>query len=168
MIPLTNAQIDLACKDVLIKSANYQPTQSIAFRTQYNTGCREGEVIELWRWKITELGRYGLITEKGNGYREFIAEDLPIDFRHWIAGSSVARAPTSAQRMRSAFNQMSAYRPITVGNKGISTHLFRYNYIRRLSDNGATIPEIKAIMGLVNTTVVQRYIDNIVLGDPPS
>lgn len=168
MPQLTNIQIDEACKDVLARSAHYQYTQYIAFQAQYQTGCREGEVIELWRWSVNGLGRFELITEKGNGHREFIAEDLPLEFRQWIAHSSVARAPTSTQRMRSAFNQMSAYRPISVGDKGISTHLFRYNYIRRLHDNGATIPEIKVIMGLVNTKVVNGYINNIVIGDPPS
>ncbi len=59
---------------------------------------------------------------------------------------------------------MSPWRSLTSGNKGISTHLYRYAFIRQLQAEGMTIPQIKSKMGLSSTKVVNGYLDNPVIG----
>ena len=66
-------------------------------------------------------------------------------------------------RLRSAFRQMSSWSNLSVGNKGISTHLFRYAYMRTLEAEGYTVPEIKVRMALSSTKVVRGYLDNPVI-----
>lgn len=164
MPTLTLPEIVATCGHVVNRSKLYQPLQWIAFLTLQRTGCREGEVCDLSRWTLTNVGTYELVTEKGAGIRTFDAVELPLEFRQWIANRKDGRAPTSVDRLRSAFRQMSTWRRLSVGRKGISTHLFRYAYIRSLQAEGFTVPEIKARMALSSTTVVNNYLSNPVEG----
>jgi len=160
MATLTDAEIKDACLEVIATSQDYQRLQWIAFLTMYQTGCREGEVVQLSRWTLHPFGYYELITEKAGTIRTIPAADLPIDFRTWIATRTKGIAPTSTDRLRSAFRQMVPYANLRSGGKGISTHLFRYNYMRTLKEEGRTLAEIKAIMGLTSTKVVNGYLQN--------
>lgn len=160
MPTLNDSQITSACIRVVDTARHYQPLQWIAFNTQLLTGCREGEVVQLWRWSLSNVGIYTLITEKSNAVRTFEAGDLPIEFRSWIANRPTGIAPTSVDRLRSAFRQMVPFPNLTAGKKGISTHLFRYNYIRALKASGKSTPEIKEAMGLSSTAVINGYLEN--------
>lgn len=161
---LTLSEIRDTCAQVVARSERYQRLQYIAFLTLQRTGCREGEVCDLTRWKLTSIGTYELRAEKGTAIRTFDAVDLPVEFRYWIADRKNGRAPTSVDRLRSSFRQMSPWRSLTSGNKGISTHLYRYAFIRQLQAEGLTIPQIKSKMGLSSTKVVNGYLDNPVIG----
>ncbi len=160
MAILTNAKIKEACEFVVAASGKYQRLQWIAYNTMLRTGCREGEIVDLWRWRLTNVGTYVMKTEKSGADRTFEAVNLPIEYREWISERTTGIAPTSTDRLRSAFRQMVPYGNLTVGNKGISTHLFRYNYIRQLKEAGYGIPELKVIMGLTSTKVVTGYLGN--------
>jgi integrase len=161
---LTLAEIIATCTTVTDRAEKYQPLQHTAFLTLQRTGCREGEVCDLTRWRLTQVGTYELTTEKGQGIRTFEAVDLPMQFRQWIAGRQNGRAPTSTDRLRSAFRQMCPLGQLRVGSKGISTHLYRYAFIRSLEAEGRTVAEIKEIMALSSTRVVQGYLGNDVIG----
>lgn len=151
-----------ACETVTDRAKDYQYLQWIAFETLTRTGCREGEVVQIGRWTLNNLGIYELKTEKGNAVRTFDAVVLPIEFREWIANRPSGIAPTSVDRLRGAFRQMNKYGQLTTGNKGISTHLFRYAYIRTLQKAGKTVPEIMAIMGLSQAKTVNGYLNNLI------
>lgn len=165
MPTLTLAEIKDTCAQVVDRAKRYQPLQWIAFHTLQRTGCREGEVCDLTRWTLTNVGTYQLRTEKGAGIRTFEAVDLPIQFREWIAGRPNGRAPTSVDRLRSAFRQMSPWSDLRSGRKGISTHLYRYAFIRQLAADGVPIEELQVIMALASRRVVQGYLDNPVIGE---
>lgn len=165
MATLTDAEIKDACHEVVATSLLYQRLQWIAFLTMYQTGCREGEVVQLWRWSLHPFGYYELTTQKGGAIRTIQAADLPLEFRTWLASRPTGIAPTSTDRLRSAFRQMVPYGDLSSGNKGISTHLFRYNFMRSLKAEGKTLPEIKAIMALTSTKVVTGYLNNPVRYD---
>lgn len=162
---LTLAKIKDTCAQVVERSEKYQHVQWIAFHTLQRTGCREGEVCDLTRWTLTKVGTYELKTEKGGGVRKFEAVDLPMEFREWIAERKNRRAPTSVDRLRSAFRQMSPWKSLSSGKKGISTHLFRYAFIRQLAADKVPVDEIQQIMALASRRVVQGYIDNPVIGE---
>lgn len=163
MPTLTLAEIQDTCAQVVDRAEKYQHVQWIAFHTLQRTGCREGEVCDLTRWKLTPVGTYELTTEKGAGIRKFEAVDLPMGFREWIAERKNCRAPTSVDRLRSAFRQMSKWQSLSSGKKGISTHLFRYAFIRQLAADMVPIEEIQEIMALASKRVVQGYLDNPVI-----
>ena len=160
MARLNNAEIQAACEQVVDTAETYQYLQFVAFKTMLQTGCREGEAVDLWRWTLSPYGYYILSPQKGNSRRQIEATDIPEPFRMWIADRPTGKAPTSTDRLRSAFVQMCPYGKLTSGSKGISTHLFRYNHIRRLAAAGKTIAEIKVIMGLSSTKVINGYLDN--------
>lgn len=162
---LTLPEIVGTCAQVIVRAEKYQPLQWIAFHTMQRTGCREGEACDLTRWKLTPIGTYELTTEKGAGIRTFEAIDLPVEFRLWIANRTNGRAPTSVDRLRSAFRQMSPWTTLRVGRKGISTHLYRYAYMRTLEAEGLTVAEIKDRMALASSAVVRGYLGNPVIGE---
>lgn len=153
------------CAGVIDRSEKYQPLQWVAYRAMRHTGCREGEVCDLTRWSLTKVGQYELRTEKGKGVRTIEASDLPLEFRHWIAERKDGRAPTSVDRLRSSFRQMITWRSLTVGRKGVSTHLFRYTYIRQLAEDGLSVKDIMAHMALTSERVVEGYLNNEVIGE---
>lgn len=157
---LSNQEIGANCVAVVARAEAYQPLQWIAFQVMMGTGCREGEAMDLTRWTLTPYGVYTLHPQKGNSIREIQAVSLPQAFRVWIADRPSGQSPTSLARLRSSFVQLNNYSDLRSGKKGISTHLFRYNYIRSLKAEGKTIREIKAIMGLSSSLVIQRYQDN--------
>lgn len=165
MAILSLNEIHAVCNAVIERTHTYQPLQSIAFKTLQATGCREGEVCDLTRWKLTKVGTYELQPEKGSKVRTFEAVDLPMEFREWIAGSKTGRAPTSVDRLRSSFRQMCPYGSLKSGKKGISTHLYRYAFMRDLKMNGRTLTEIKEIMGLSSTNVTNAYLTNPVIAE---
>lgn len=165
MAELTLNEIHAVCNAVITRTHTYQPLQWIAFKTLQATGCREGEVCDLTRWKLTKVGTYELQPEKGSKVRKFEAVDLPMEFREWIAGRKNGRAPTSVDRLRSSFRQMCPYGSLKSGKKGISTHLYRYAFMREMEKNGRTLEEIKEIMGLTSTKVARGYLTNPVIGE---
>ena len=81
MAILTNAKIKEACEFVVAASEKYQRLQWIAYNTMLRTGCREGEIVDLWRWRLTNVGTYVMKTEKSGADRTFEAVNLPIEYQ---------------------------------------------------------------------------------------
>jgi integrase len=157
-------ELKAICDRVISASEKYQPVHAIAFQVMRHTGCREGEVVDLTRWWLNSIGEYELQPQKKGTIRTIQAIALPVEFRLWIAANTTGRSPTSTDRLRSAFRQMAPTAQLTVGHKGISTHLFRYTYMRDLQARGYTPAQIQTEMGITSSRVVSGYLNAEIYG----
>lgn len=163
---LTNKQIDKACSQVVTGTAGYAPQLHVAFQVQYGSGCRESEAIDYARWGQPSDEFVTLQPLKRNSVRLVPLALLPAAFIEQITGERPAQFGSSAERMRSAFMQFQTFGPLISGNKGISTHLFRYNRMRLMAESGSTVEQIRVAFGLSADSVVERYLNNPVFGNP--
>lgn len=163
---LTNKQIDKACNQVVDGTDGYADQLHMAFQIQYATGCRESEAIAFDQWGVPSDEFVTLQPFKRNQIRMISLDTLPPEFVSMLSGTRPDRFGTSVERMRSAFMQFQTFGMLIVGKKGISTHLFRYNRMRIMADSGSSVVQIRQSFGLSADSVVERYLNNPVFGNP--
>lgn len=154
---LSNQQLDNSLRNFVNSVINIQPLLFPIYHTLYNTGMR---VVE-----CTELTRYHILTEqviefqpsKHNALRQINVEDVdPFIYNLILQGVSLYR-PFSYPTMTYTFSMFFEFKSVTSGNKKVSTHLFRYNYIRKLMDSGYSKSEIGLRIGERDLSNLQTY-----------
>lgn len=132
----------------------------LCFNLLYKFGFRINELSLVHQWNILSHGVYVCPTEKGGNDREIEYLDPTgkinqsimdgenyVFTRDWRAYSRYINSKTGGNRYKH-------------NDKFITTHLFRHNYIKKLSEDGKTVSEIKTITGLIDTNVVNGYINS--------
>lgn len=136
----------------------YPPFTIDWFTVLNNTGCRWIEVYEMTRWSNIGSDRFTVDTAKNSNNRTFLNTDLTFNFITWID----ARIPFNyyfryykAQRI---FNRHFYHYDLSIGNKQVSVHFWRYMYAKRLKLEGYKDDEIKDAMGEVSQANANLYI----------
>lgn len=156
--PLTPAELLTDCTTIAVKSSFYSDEVGSCLTVLLNTGAREGEVLDRARWHNTAPGVWILKPQKGNADRTVLESQLPDRFLRWLNASGFPYRLSSLMNLRRVVDQFSAYPMAYCGGKEISTHRFRHSYIKQLAIAGASIADIKAIMGLSSAGVITGYI----------
>ena len=149
--------IDNHCVHLLNNSVNYYLYINPFITTMYNTGLRIGEVIELERWSLFDSDNFSVFLEKNNGNRIIRKEILPTAFVDLLSNDIAVKRYFSIRQLRYFIQHNGLFFHTTRGNKDISSHIFRYRFIRELFINGYTYAEIKAITHQSSTKVVENY-----------
>lgn len=160
---LTLEDLDLDCIEILNKAASYRPALVDLLRVMYNTGCREGEVLDRERWSILDPSTYSLLPQKGNAPRAIAVDLLPKGFQEWLASKGFPYALSSSTNLRRVVENYTAYPNAMVGDKAIATHRFRHRYIKSLSADGMSDTAIKVVMGLSSVKVVAGYVGSQII-----
>jgi site-specific recombinase XerD len=145
---LTNTQIDELCQHLVEKTRNVDVYAYILFDTLYNTGLRVNELLEYSRIEIIDTNTVQVTTQKFSNPRLIQISDLnPIYFAHLAADTlnSILRSYSYYSNKFVLFNSL--FPRLSIKDKRVTTHLFRHNYVKKLHDNGLTIPEISSIIG---------------------
>jgi len=145
---LSNPQIDELCQHLVAKTRNVDVYAYILFDTLYNTGLRVNELLEYSRVEIIDTETVQVITQKFSNPRLIeITEINPIYFAHLAADTlkSIIRSYSYYSNKFVLFNSL--FPRLAIKDKRITTHLFRHNYVKRLHDDGMSIPEISEIIG---------------------
>lgn len=157
---LTPAELEADCALIVDRTSSYSPDLHMLLGAMYATGCREGEVLQRSRWTYVPPDLFTLQPQKGNPTRSVDLSLLPTRFVLWLTDPSWRDHMSSLMNLRRVVDQFSDYPTATCGSKQISTHRFRHNRIKQLALAGATVPEIKAYMGLTGTATVVGYRDS--------
>lgn len=131
------------------------------FKTQYNTGLRVGEVIEVERWARVSDYEFSVQLSKGEGVR--IIDDSEIEQVMVLAYESQKRLVM--QTYSSLNNTLKRNgKPIIFGdlNRRSSTHAFRYRKFKRLAADGMSVNEIAAYMGHVSKMNTFAYVGEMI------
>lgn len=163
-VALTAAQIDADCLQIISRVEVYSHPLADLFRVLYNTGCREGEIMDRSRWSMISPSLYQLQPQKGNPPRSIPTSELPSVYRTWIASPTWPGSITSVANLRRISRAFTSYPGMSCGAKGISSHIFRHNRIKQLFLAGHTVAQIQAIMGLTSASIVNGYGSSVIMG----
>ena len=118
---------------------------------------RYNETKEPARWQLQPSGDFLLSCEKGNNHRLILAADMPDMLLYWLNEGSelwdTCRERT-CQRLIKYYNILG---DVYVGKHGITTHLFRYNRIKIMHNNGDSDATISTFIGDSDLKNIQGY-----------
>lgn len=155
---ITNSELDILCQDVVTNAVAYDIPLHPILQLLYNTGLRIEEAIQAERWSAIDADGYNVVLAKSSGVRyihrylvpekcQDIYDDPLVNFFQF--------------RIRQVRYYIKYYTPATNISKGMKDsvcHLFRYNYCRKLYDEGYTIEEISEIIKHSTPALTSHYV----------
>ena len=157
---LSLKEIDAVCKQVVRSAEKYDIFLYAFFDTLYKTGLRSGEVIDFSRWSMITKELLQVQTLKGSNPRIFKNEELNPIFVDLICYDSTHIAQYNYKSLQRAFNRFAPYSQLLIGNKQVSTHLFRHNKAKHLKASGSSEEEIQKYLGEKDLKNAQIYISS--------
>lgn len=129
----------------------------------YDTGLRSEEVINKNRWAVKSLDILEVKTCKYSSSREIKISSINQVFAHSIITGYDRYILVNYSSLNYFFSSAMMGKRFRVGGKRIFLHLFRYNFIRQLEQNGKTFNEIVAIMGHKEKANTYAYLTNKII-----
>lgn len=113
-------------------------------------------------WEMIDPDSYRVTTLKNSRQRIIAAADLSVQFKS--SQKSPGRLYPACLYSTASLWLQRAFHPLAprIKNKKVTTHIFRHNFIKRLSQEGKEIEEIKEITGEVDSRNVETYINSII------
>jgi site-specific recombinase XerD len=145
---LSNNDIDNCCKSIIAHSKSYDMYSYIIFDTLYNTGLRINELLDYSRVSIIDINSVLVQTQKFSNPRIIPISDFnSVYMAHLASGTlyNLIRSYSYYSEKMLLYNTQ--FHKLFIKNKRISTHLYRHNYVKRLFDDGYTIPQISTVIG---------------------
>jgi len=155
---ITNQELNSSLLEFLEGLNRFYPATKPLFQLLYNKGFRSIEVNDLQRFTIVNENQIRFKPAKNNHYRTFLISDFPSDFIAAIRNNSPKYISISCNTMRYTFNNLYKYRKVFSGDKGISLHLFRYNFCRKLYDSGESCEQIGMRLGEIDLSNLDSYL----------
>jgi len=155
---LTNEQFDNNCINVLNSFIQLYPETYAALWMMYKFGFRWIEVFQLSRWKDYNDNEYELDTAKKSNNRLIKKIEVIDSFKTLINSNDQIIMQFGYMSMRRYFKQYSFYSNLSVGNKPLALHSFRYNRARLMKEAGYSDNDIKNWFGEVEQSNMDRYI----------
>ena len=144
---LTPKEIHQICKQVVNTSELNDIFLHSLFDTLYKTGLRVSEVTDWSRWTIISKKYLQVQTLKGSNPRTFKNNKLNPIFVDLIRYNTTYLANFNYKNLSRAFNRFAPYSHLLIGNKQVSTHLFRHNKAKQLKSKGYSDIEIQTYLG---------------------
>lgn len=120
-------------------------------------GFRIREVYETDRWEIFNAFYYIVRTEKGSNPRYWPIAQTPADMRGYIDDQVPAYQNFRYNTFCRWFRKTNPYNLFLVGEKQVTSHIYRYNRINYMHMTGCTDQEIADFVGEVSLENVRGY-----------
>ena len=156
--PLSDSELDSVCLSLVNQNLPYFSAFHEAFVLLYLTGCRVEEIFDIKRWERLSGYEMRFLPQKDNYHRTVTLDSRCDSFIDAVIGQYKPFGGLSSGQLNSLFYNFSEYSNYRVGSKPVSLYLFRYNFIRRLFNDGLNINQIADKMGYTSTTVVGGYL----------
>jgi len=127
----------------------------------YDFGFRYKELKESSRWSYHENETFLVNTEKGSNDRIVPIDGVPKAFIESINDQTEGFSTIRYSTFTRLFKKYYFYPYLSVGNKKVSSHIFRYLLVKRLSLQGQTIRQISDFIGEVNTNNTLGYLNAV-------
>lgn len=158
---LTNEELNALLLDILSsKRVLINTFLNDTFTMLYDFGFRINEVLELERWSTYDSTYLRCHTSKGSNPRLVPRNEVPQLFYNSILHNTDYYLRSSYATVERVFQSSFPGKYILIGTKPTGTHLFRHNYIKKLSDQGYTAQQIKDDTGILTNTVVFSYVNS--------
>lgn len=156
--PLNDSELDSICLSLVNQELPYFSAFHEAFVLLYLTGCRVEEIFAVHRWERLQGYEMMFLPQKDNYWRYVTLDSRCDSFIDAVVNRYKPFGGLSSGQLNSVFYNFSEYSNFRVGSKPVSLYLFRYNFIRRLFNDGLNINQIADKMGYTSTTVVGGYL----------
>ena len=160
MKKLTDNQINNICRRIVETSEKYDIFLHSVFETLFLTGLRAGEVVDFSRWSADSYGNLIVQTQKNSNPRTFEITDISPVFADVILTGNTQLINFNYKYLQRSFRRFADYPQLFVGNKQVSTHLFRHNKAKRLFVAGYTETEIQNYLGEKDLKNALAYINS--------
>lgn len=155
--------LDSILLQIIADVKKYDIYSFILFDSLYNTGLRVNELIDYSRITQIDINTVLVTTQKHSNPRAINTSLLNSTYFEALKNNSLKLFIRSYSYYNSSFiTRCRYYKDLKIGDKQVTTHLFRHNYIKKLALNGFTCNQISAIIGERVDTNTQSYIDSII------
>jgi site-specific recombinase XerD len=154
---LTNQLLKELCETIVTHKYVYYPQANDYFTILYQTGCRTQEPIQINRWQALE-GGIRMQPQKANNTRDFKYDELPESYVKDIRTQNKPFNGLTERQLTSVLKKLSPYVRVTTEIKEVTAYIYRYNFVKQMSDSGFTKEEIMNIMGWKNIAMVNEYV----------
>lgn len=133
-----------------------------AFHTLWKYGFRMSEIYMMPLATINVDNTATFKTLKNNNERIYPLSSLSGELMFLLSNRFDVPYFMSRQTFAQYLKDLNGGKYFYVGNKDCSTHIFRHNRIKLLSEEGATIAQIKQFTGIKQDQTVLNYIESII------
>lgn len=149
---------------IISKTPKHLPEQKAAFRIMNLIGCRASESYKVNLWNFDNASVAVLTAAKGSELRVFSKSLLDVEWLDFMQNNNRMVHYVNYRKLQYTIHNIIGDRFLMVGNKAISTHIFRYNYIKSLQFFDKTPEQIKIEIGHRSINSTMQYINNNVTG----
>lgn len=122
------------------------------------TGCRVRESLETNRWTALS-DSFRLQPQKNNNTRDIAFKDLTQDVIGYLLAGNQNPATNNYNKYVHQFHTEFSYKKFFIGNKGVSTHLFRHRIVKiKKQVEGWTDNQIRVWLGEKTQKAANSYI----------
>lgn len=155
---LSTSEIENYLDFVLQNALNYNPRIYNSLFILKEIGCRASET-QIQNWLYSGNNTYLLFTLKGRETRIFEQKELNQYFRTYVETRNRNLILNSYSALEYQFREASRGLTTFTNQKAIRTHLFRHWLMRKKSEQGETVEEIKTYFALKSNEIVLNYIN---------
>ena len=163
---LNNTQIEGLLVNLL---AQFQQPFNLKIYTVYASlyahGFRLNELADISRFQSVNDTQVSCQTSKGGGIRIIEKVDIETLLLSSIEAQENYFFEMHIRSYERIFREKIRAKNLTVKQKSISTHLFRHNRMKTLSNEGFSNDIIKDIMGIKRLSTVNEYVASLVHAD---
>lgn len=138
------------------------------FDMQFKTGLRIGECVQPNRFVFLDSPQFKIVTEKGSNDRIFNYTDFDDYFKDMYLLEQYPFPYCSESVASYFFRHYYKYSQVYVGDKGITTHLFRHCLVKFWHELGFDDAYIAEQLGEVDVKNIKLYIDSQLYYNPSS
>lgn len=155
---INNTDLNNTLTSALSNRLLYSKELKICAIMQYMTGARANDILNFSRWTLLANGNVQLQPQKNNLLRIFTPEEVDSGFYSALVDNCNYFGGLYYRKYEYYLERVLHSHIFRVNQKPVSTHLFRYNYARKMKENGFTDVEIKDKLGERQLVSAQAYI----------
>lgn len=166
--PYTLEALQADLQGFVINIRTFNKRYASVFDLQFKTGLRIGECVQPNRFVFLDSPNFKIITEKGSNDRIFDKNEFDPYFQDMYNSVQYPFPYCSESVASYFFRNYYKYSQVFVGDKGITTHLFRHCLVKFWHELGFDNAYIAENLGEKNVKNIQLYIDSKLFYNPAS
>lgn len=135
----------------------------LAIHSMYTAGLRSSEASDISKHRFLTEHTVNIYQSKSKSFRQIPAIFFSSEYLELIANPNRVSVLVTERQLRHFVKINLGNWEYQVKNKHISTHLFRYAFIRNLKDAGTETIDIQNIVGHSNIELTNTYLTNDIL-----
>lgn len=168
LLPYSLESLQADLQAFVIDIRRFNKRYASLFNLQFTTGLRIGECVDQNRFIFQTAPYFKIITEKGSNDRTLNTLDQDLYFIDMYNINMFPFPHCSESTASYFFRRYYKYSQCFVGNKGITTHLFRHCIIKFWHELGFSDEYIAEQIGEKDVKNIKLYIDSQLYYNPAS